>query len=147
MKMNSGNKTVLSGVDRIANKINIMMFIAVGLRDGVIISFFTLAVYDLAYLISSVRLNVAVIVYVVQIRYAIQFPIEPYGVFILYGSCSLFINMDNVVLATTFLTVAGCIYMFRPLQFKHIFTNYWSVVTMAIFAIVLLASIQHFRST
>lgn len=59
MKMNSGNKTVFSGVGRITNKINITSFIAVGLRDGVIISFFTLAVYDLAYLISSVRLNVA----------------------------------------------------------------------------------------
>lgn len=134
MELNAEIGTVFADVGVIANIINIKTFIAMGLSDGVIISFFVLAVFDLAYLIASECLGVAVIFYIAEMRYAIHFPIEPYGVFIFFGSCMIFINVANV-LTTTFLAVARCMCVFRPLQFKHIFTKHRAVVTMAIFGI------------
>ncbi|CAG5127963.1 unnamed protein product [Candidula unifasciata] len=134
MELSANFGTVFAGVGVIANLINIKTFIAMGLTDGVIMSFFALALFDLAYLISALCLGIAVIFYIKELKFSIHFPIEPYGIFMFFGTCMIFISVANV-LTTTFLAVARCMCVSRPLQFKHMFTRQRAVTIMIIFAI------------
>ncbi|CAG5132555.1 unnamed protein product [Candidula unifasciata] len=123
----------------VISNIIIRTFIAMGLSDGVTVSFLALAIFDLTYLIASLSLGVAVVFYVIEMRTKIRFKIEPYGVCLFFGSCMIFINLTNV-LATTFLAVARCMCVSRPLQFKNTFTRkraIYFMITFAIFSIII----------
>lgn len=130
--------TVLSLLGVISNIINIRVFIAMGLGDGVTVSFLALAIFDLTYLIASFSLGVSVAFSVYEQRSTVRFRIDPYGLSIFFGSVMILINETNV-LTTTFLAVARCMCVAKPLQFKNSFTRKRAILFMvgfALFAVV-----------
>ncbi|BFZ09723.1 hypothetical protein BsWGS_12762 [Bradybaena similaris] len=131
--------TILAFMGVITNIINIVTFIDMGLNDGVTVSFLALAIFDLTYLIASLSLGIAVVFYVTEMRSSVRFQIEPYGVCVFFGSCMVFISLTNV-LTTTFLAVARCMCVSRPLQFKNTFTRkraIYFMIGVAIFSVTI----------
>lgn len=129
---------LLSFLGIISNIINIRIFIAMGLNDGVIVSFLALAIFDLAYLIVSFSLGITTAIYVIELRYGNKFAIEPFGVKVYFFNITILINVGNM-LVTTYLAFARCMCIARPVQFKYTFTRRKAIVLsfgFAIFAIV-----------
>lgn len=130
--------TVLSVLGIISNIINIRTFIAMGLTDGITVSFLALAIFDLTYLVCSLSLGISVAFSVFEQKSITRFQIDPYGISIFSGSVMILINETNV-LTTTFLAVARCMCVAKPLQFKNTFTRKRAIIFMvgfAVFAVV-----------
>uniref|UniRef100_A0A0B6ZK51 G-protein coupled receptors family 1 profile domain-containing protein n=1 Tax=Arion vulgaris TaxID=1028688 RepID=A0A0B6ZK51_9EUPU len=114
--------TTLSLGGAISNVINIRTFIAMGLSDGITVTFLTLAIFDLAYLIVSFSLGVVVVFHVLELEYSFRFSIEPLSLCIYLFSMSVLIN-TGTTLIITFLAIARCMCVAKPLQFKNIFSR------------------------
>ncbi|CAG5127962.1 unnamed protein product [Candidula unifasciata] len=130
--------TILSVLGIISNIINIRTFVAMGLTDGITVSFLALAIFDLSYLVCSLSLGISVAFSVFEQKSLTRFMIDPYGISIFSGSVMILINETNV-LTTTFLAVARCMCVAKPLQFKNTFTRKRAIMFMvgfAVFAIV-----------
>ncbi|CAG5132329.1 unnamed protein product [Candidula unifasciata] len=115
--------TVLSLLGVISNIIIIRTFVTMGINDGVIVSFLSLAVFDLFYLIAGVSLGITIFI----------LPIQPFGLSIYFTNIMILVNVTNV-LATTYLAVARSMCVARPLQFKNTFTRERATMFMIIFA-------------
>lgn len=130
--------TVLSLLGVLSNIINIRVFVAMGLSDGVTISFLALAIFDLIYLIASLSLGTSVAFSVFEMRSSTRFKIDAYGLSIFIAGVMILISQINV-LTTTFLAVARCMCVAKPLQFKNTFTRGRALLFMvgfAVFAVV-----------
>lgn len=125
--------TILSFLGVVANIIIIRTFVAMGISDGVIVSFLSLAIFDLTYLIAGVSLGITVTLYVAELRSPIMFPIQPFGLSIYFTNIMILVNVANV-LTTTFLAVARSMCVVRPLQFKNTFTRKRAIIFMVMFA-------------
>ncbi|CAG5124029.1 unnamed protein product [Candidula unifasciata] len=130
--------TICSMLGIASNVINIKTFVAMGLNDSVTVSFLTLSVFDLAYVITTFCFAVSSAFSLIEQTYPILFPIEPYGVYVYFGNVLVLINVNNT-LTTTFLAVARCMCVAKPLHFKHTFTVKRTVVIMTAFAIFAVA--------
>ncbi|CAG5128752.1 unnamed protein product [Candidula unifasciata] len=114
--------TLLSFIGIVSNIINIITFVAMGLTDGITVSFLCLSIFDLAYLIPSFALGISIAFAVIELRTLIAFVVEPHGVSILIANFMVLVNVTNV-LTTTFLAVARCMCVAKPLHFKNWFTT------------------------
>ncbi|CAG5128753.1 unnamed protein product [Candidula unifasciata] len=130
--------TIFAFFGIISNAVNIKTFFAMGLKDSVTVSFLALSVFDLTYLISTCCFTIALAFSLIEKDYFKHFPIEPYGVYILFGHVLILINVTNT-LTTTFLAVARCMCVAKPLHFKHSFTVKRTVVIMTGFAVFAVA--------
>lgn len=130
---------VLSFLGIISNVINVRTFIIMGLHDGMTLSFMVLSVFDMAYLIASFCLGVSVSFYITELKYKTRFQIEPYGVSIFFANIMILLNVTNV-LTTTFLAVARCLCVAKPLHFKNYFTLKRTVIFLTSFAVLAVAT-------
>lgn len=124
---------VLSLLGIVSNVINIKTFVAMGLNDGVTVSFLALSVFDLIFLIASFCQAASASFNVIETSSSILFPVDPFGVTIFFGNVMILINVTNV-LSTTFIAVARCMCVAKPLHFKNSFTVKRTVYFMAGFA-------------
>ncbi|CAG5129864.1 unnamed protein product [Candidula unifasciata] len=122
----------------ISNTMNMATFIAMGLNDGVTISFLVLSFFDLIYILTSFSLGITVAFSTCERITPIRFPVEPYGLVVILGNIMILLITTNV-LATTFIAVARCMCVVKPLQFKNWFTVSRTVCFMAGFAIFAVA--------
>lgn len=127
--------TVLSLLGVVSNVINIRIFVAMGVKDGVTVSFLALAIFDLIYLITSLSLGISVIFHIIELQTTTRFPVQPYGILINIGAVMILVNITNV-LATTFIAVARCMCVAMPLQFKNMFTRKIAATFMLGFAFI-----------
>ncbi|CAG5128751.1 unnamed protein product [Candidula unifasciata] len=125
--------TLVSFMGIISNVINIKTFVAMGLNDGVTVSFLALSVFDLTYVASSFCQGISIALSTIELKTQTWFPVEPYGLMILFANISILINITNV-LTTTFLAVARCMCVAKPLHFKNAFTVKRTVYFMSGFA-------------
>ncbi|CAG5124032.1 unnamed protein product [Candidula unifasciata] len=130
--------TIFALLGIISNVINIKTFIAMGLKDSVTVSFLALSLFDLAYLVSTFCCTIALSFNVIEISYYEHLPIEPFGVHVFFGHVVILINVTNT-LTTTFIAVARCMCVAKPLHFKHSFTVKRTVIVMSGFAVFALA--------
>ncbi|BFZ09729.1 hypothetical protein BsWGS_12768 [Bradybaena similaris] len=93
-----------------------------GLAEGITVSFLFLSIFDLAYLAPSFALGIAIALGVVEIRTPTVFIVDPDAVSILLANFMVLVNVTNV-LTTTFLAVARCMCVAKPLHFKNWFTR------------------------
>lgn len=132
--------TVLAVVGVVSNVVSIRTFTAMGCSDGVTTSFLALAVFDLVYLIASVCLAVSVMFYFTELRSGTRFFWwNLSGFFLFFGGVMILINITNM-LATTYLAVARCMCVAKPLQFRNTFTHSRAimfVMSFAVFAIII----------
>lgn len=104
-----------------SNIINIRTFIAMGVSDGITVSFLALSIFDLTSMIAAVSLGISTTFHAVETQSSIRFPIQPYGVSVFLSNAMVLINVTNV-LTTTFISVARCMCVVKPLHFKNDFT-------------------------
>ncbi|CAG5124030.1 unnamed protein product [Candidula unifasciata] len=122
----------------VSNVINIKTFIAMGLKDSVTVSFLALSVFDMTYVVTVFCFSISSAFSLVETAYYKHFPIQPYGIYIFLASIAILVNVPNT-LTTTFLAVARCMCVAKPLHFKHLFTVKRTVVIMTGFAILAIA--------
>ncbi|BFZ09363.1 hypothetical protein BsWGS_12402 [Bradybaena similaris] len=122
----------------ISNVINIITFIAMGLADGVTVSFLTLSFFDLTYVVVSFCLGITTILATFEALTLIRFAVDPYGLSIILANTLIFIIVTNVQ-ATTFIAVARCMCVVKPLHFKNTFTISRTICFMTGFAIFAVA--------
>ncbi|KAK6986150.1 fMet-Leu-Phe receptor [Biomphalaria glabrata] len=123
------------------NILNIQTFMSMGLKDGLSISFTFLAFSDILYLSTVIARAVSFVFTTLETRSSFQtlFPIEPYGLYIFTGHAGrLPYVLSN--LTTTFLAVARCLCVARPLQFKTRFSRKTTVMILFLFFCFSLAS-------
>lgn len=130
--------TLFSVLGIISNVINIKIFLYMGLKDGITVSFLALSIFDLTYVIASFCIGISAAFTIIEMRCTTRFPAEPYGIMILFANILVLIAVTNV-LATTFLAVARCMCVAKPLNFKNCFTVKKTVYFMAGFAIFAVA--------
>ncbi|CAG5124025.1 unnamed protein product [Candidula unifasciata] len=131
--------TILAFIGIISNVINIRIFCSMGLTDGITVSFLSLSIFDLAYLIPSFSMGVSIGLGVIELRTPTAFVIEPQGVSILMAKIMVLVNITNV-LTTTFLAVARCMCVAKPLHFKNWFTKNRALGFILSFVILAVAS-------
>ncbi|CAG5124027.1 unnamed protein product [Candidula unifasciata] len=118
----------------ISNFINIKTFVAMGLNDGITVSFLALSIFDFAYLVFSFCLGISSAFRAVESLSSKRFDVEPYGVSVFVANVLIMVAVTNV-LTTTFLAVARCMCVAKPLHFKNYFTVKRTVYFMSGFAI------------
>ncbi|CAG5124028.1 unnamed protein product [Candidula unifasciata] len=126
--------TLLSLCGIVCNVINIITFVAMGLNDGVTVSFLALTIFDLTYVNASFCIGIASCFSLTERISTVLFPVEPYGVVVLLANIMIMLAVTNV-LTTTFLAVARCMCVAKPLHFKNYFTVKRTVYFMSGFAI------------
>ncbi|CAG5124024.1 unnamed protein product [Candidula unifasciata] len=131
--------TVLSFIGIVSNIINIRIFCAMGLADGITVSFLCLSIFDLAYLIISFALGISIVLGVIEHRTPKAFFIKPQGVSIILTNFMVLVNIINV-LTTTFLAVARCMCVAKPLQFKNWFSKTITLAFIGSFIVVSVVS-------
>ncbi|CAG5127966.1 unnamed protein product [Candidula unifasciata] len=129
---------ILSLLGIASNMINIITFVAMGLNDGVTVSFLALSFFDLMYVIASFCLGLASALGTVEVLTLTRYAVDPYGLSVLVANIMILLIVTNV-LATTFIAVARCMCVVKPLQFKNTFTVLRTVYFMAGFAIFAVA--------
>jgi hypothetical protein len=114
--------TVVSILGSASNIINIRTFIAMGLTDGVTVSFLLLSIFDLSFLVVSFCYGISIGLNIIEKKSNLRFQIEPYGLFVFFGNVMILLNVTNT-LTTTFVAVARCMCVAKPLQFKITFSR------------------------
>jgi hypothetical protein len=113
---------LISVIGVISNIINIKVFVAMGLHDGVTVSFLGLAIFDLAYLLSSLSLSVSTAFYIYELKTHATFYLDPYAILVYSATIMIILSISNI-LTTTFLAVVRCLCVAKPLQFKDTVTT------------------------
>lgn len=126
--------SIMSLGGALSNVVNIKTFIVMGLNDGVTISFLALAGIDLAYLLISLFFGITSSLYIIEYRYSAWFHINPLGLTIYLFNMMIIVNIANM-LVTTFLAVARCMCVAKPLQFKNSFTITRAVILLIGFVV------------
>ncbi|XP_059153487.1 uncharacterized protein LOC131939290 [Physella acuta] len=133
--------TVVSVLGCLGNALAIKTFLAMDLKDGVIVSFLVLAGSDLAYLVTMVADSVSLGFYLAEMtsQYRTWFPVEPYGVYIYLINLGILLHLLTV-LTTTFLAVARCICVALPYSFKDLFSRRRSIWVHVTFCLLTVGS-------
>ncbi|XP_059156616.1 uncharacterized protein LOC131941388 [Physella acuta] len=124
--------TVFSSFGVATNSLNLATFVQIGPTDGVTVSFLCLSVTDLGFSLVSLAGGVATILSMLEAKLRVRFQIDPYAVTVFCGTVSSMLYVVTV-LNTTFLAVARCLCVARPLHFKHLVTTKVSVVFFLVF--------------
>lgn len=124
---------LLSANGILLNAVSIRTFILMNLTDGVTVSLLFTAVFDLAYFLISFSIGVTLTLYIIEQKYSVHFFIDPFGVSIYFFNMMILINITNIFI-TTFLAIARCMCIARPLYFKNAFTIRRAVVLTVGFA-------------
>ncbi|XP_059175065.1 uncharacterized protein LOC131955107 [Physella acuta] len=113
---------VVSFLGAVGHAFAIRTFVAMGLKDGVTLSFLFLSVSDLLYLISITAASVSYIFLSIELlsHFAVYFPVDPYGLNTYFINCGSGFYA-NTMLTITFLSIARCLSVAKPLWFRSIF--------------------------
>ncbi|CAG5127964.1 unnamed protein product [Candidula unifasciata] len=118
----------------ISNTINIKIFIIMGMGDSGTVSLLALSIFDLLYSIIALCAGVSGILAMVELRCGVVFAIEPFGVGVIFANVMTLINVPNT-LVTTFIAVARCMCVAKPLHFRNMFTRTRTVICSIVFTL------------
>ncbi|CAG5132581.1 unnamed protein product [Candidula unifasciata] len=120
---------ILSTVGFLGNLINVQTFIAMRLEDGFTVSFLVLSVSDLCFTLTMFLRAAA----------SFFFWIDPYTMYIFFANFCIVLYIMTV-LTTTFLAVARCMCVVRPLHFRNSFTRSRCIFILSCFALFTIIS-------
>ncbi|XP_059159170.1 galanin-like G-protein coupled receptor npr-9 [Physella acuta] len=132
---------VVSLVGVVGNSLTIRTFIAMGLKDGVTLSFLFLSVCDLLFLVLEGASSISCVFVCVErvSNYTTYFPVDPYSVdFYLLLCASEFYHCAMVTII--FLAIVRCLSVASPLWFRNkLGTKLVSIVASSVIAISVFA--------
>ncbi|BFZ09730.1 hypothetical protein BsWGS_12769 [Bradybaena similaris] len=129
----------------VSNIINIRTFCAMGLADGITVSFLSLSIFDLMLLAPSLLLGITISMTVTENRTPTAFAIDPHALSILLANIIGISSVTNI-LPTTFLAVARCMCVAKPLHFKNWFTTNRTLRFTISFAVIAVVSFTPFMA-
>ncbi|CAL1543318.1 unnamed protein product [Lymnaea stagnalis] len=123
MGMYSCVDIILSTVGIITNVVNIKTFLAMGADDGVTVSFLFLSASELLCCLDALGQKLSMALWTTEMAsgYRIWFYVQPYAFNIFFGNIRTCL-FAMPVLITTYLAVAKCMCVVRPLSFKNVFS-------------------------
>ncbi|BFZ17956.1 hypothetical protein BsWGS_20995 [Bradybaena similaris] len=132
---------LVSALGLVGNAINIQTFIAMKLEDGVTVSFLVLSLSDECFTLTMFLRGASSIFYTAEmaLNYTFWFPVEPYAIYIFFVNFGIVMYVMTV-LTTTFLAVARCMCVARPLHFKNAFTRRRCIIILSCFAVFTIVS-------
>ncbi|KAI8791447.1 fMet-Leu-Phe receptor [Biomphalaria glabrata] len=130
----------LAFLGTLGNVVNIYTFVKMGLKDGMTISLLALSISDLAYDVATFSMAASFFCMMLETfsKYSFWFKIEPYGVYIYSGHVS---RMPYILsnLTTTYLAVARCLCVAKPISFKNMFgvkLTVYLLITFGVFSVI-----------
>ncbi|XP_005096770.1 uncharacterized protein LOC101854565 [Aplysia californica] len=112
----------------VANIVNMIVFIKIGLEDGITVAFFALAISDLLFVGFYLMVNVLAFLHnVLKLRQYLHF--GSLAFLLVWYSYAFF---DASMLITVFLAVQKCACVAIPLLFKNVFTRSRCVVVVVV---------------
>ncbi|KAK6986958.1 hypothetical protein BgiMline_016630 [Biomphalaria glabrata] len=103
--------------------ISIKTFCLMGLDDGMTFTFFVLSITELAYSVFCLAMSVASVFHCVELTAPkTLFIIDPFSLLIYFANICVMVHMSIQVI-TTFLAVARCLCVVKPIHFKNAFTK------------------------
>ncbi|CAL1530805.1 unnamed protein product, partial [Lymnaea stagnalis] len=115
--------TILTLFGAAGNAVNVRTFVCMGINDGFAISFLALSVLDLSYLVVALAMAVSTAFFTVELKQPhIFFSVQPYALAIYFGNFGVMLYL-TIQLTTTFIAVARCMCVAKPLHFKNAFTR------------------------
>ncbi|KAI8792293.1 hypothetical protein BgiMline_016627 [Biomphalaria glabrata] len=113
---------VLATYSMTGNILSIKTFILMGLDDGMTITFFVLSLTELIFCIFAMAMSVGFLFHCFELLHPlVTFSVDPYGLLIYFGNICVMVHMSIQVI-TTFLAVARCMCVVKPIHFKNAFT-------------------------
>ncbi|CAL1546006.1 unnamed protein product [Lymnaea stagnalis] len=136
----AGLDMVLSTWGLLANTINVKTIAAMGPDDGVTVSFLYLSLSEGLCCLLAFGQKLAMAFWVMEMAtgYAAWFHVNPYVFNVLLGNIRTSFFMIPV-LVTTFLAVAKCLCVVKPLGFRGMFparTTHWVMISICVFSLV-----------
>lgn len=116
----------------VGNIITTKTFLSLGLKDGILLSFTALSISDLLFLLSMLCRGVFIKLFILEVHsdYKVWLHSDPVGVSLIFANLEIVLYV-NTVLITTYLALARCVCVVRPLQFRNIFTRSVSLRCLA----------------
>ncbi|XP_059173752.1 uncharacterized protein LOC131954213 [Physella acuta] len=132
----------------LGNYVNIQTFVAMGLNDGVTVTFLVLSILDLCYILVCLAMSVGTMLIVIEYKIPkVVFSVQPYAIGLTFGNIGVLFS-SNIQLVTTFLSIARCMCIAKPLHFKFVFTrNVCCAVLFVISCFTLLANLPVLATT
>ncbi|CAL1546405.1 unnamed protein product, partial [Lymnaea stagnalis] len=129
----------VSSFGLVTNAINIKTFISMGVDGGLNLSFLFLSCSEFVCFLAALGYEMAMAFWVTEIvtNYKIWFDIHPYAINNFFGNVRNCL-FEIPVLITTYLSVAKCMCVVRPLHFKNMFSvskTVWVMIGISVFAI------------
>ncbi|CAL1546406.1 unnamed protein product [Lymnaea stagnalis] len=129
----------VSSFGLVTNAINIKTFISMGVDGGLNLSFLFLSCSEFVCFLAALGYEMAMAFWVTEIvtNYKIWFDIHPYAINNFFGNVRNCL-FEIPVLITTYLSVAKCMCVVRPLHFKNMFSiskTFWVMIGISVFAI------------
>ncbi|KAK0039882.1 fMet-Leu-Phe receptor [Biomphalaria pfeifferi] len=113
---------VLATCSMTGNILSIKTFILMGLDDGMTITFFVLSLTELIFCVFAMAMSVSFLFHCFELLHPlVTFSVDPYGLLIYFGNICIMVHMSIQVI-TTFLAVARCMCVVKPIHFKNAFT-------------------------
>ncbi|CAL1531189.1 unnamed protein product [Lymnaea stagnalis] len=132
---------ILAFMGCLGNVTAIKVFVSMGLKDGVTLSFLFLTTTDLLYLITMAIHSVALQLFVIEKKtsHGTWFWIEPFGIYIFFANIGNLIYFVTIMI-TTLLAVVRCLCVATPFRFKHMFNRKTSFMTCIVFCVLATSS-------
>lgn len=123
----------------VANSLNVKTFIAMGIHDGVSVTFLTLSLADFCYTTVTLIQAISALVESMEHKHDLSFYIDPFAVMFFSANVGVTIYIVTI-LTTTYLATVRCLCIARPLHFKNMFTKNTSIVASVAFSIIAVIS-------
>ncbi|KAK6989556.1 hypothetical protein BgiMline_012785 [Biomphalaria glabrata] len=113
---------VLAMFSIVGNVLSVKTFILMGLEDGMTITFFVLSITELIFCIFVIGMSFGFLFHCFEVLHPlVTFSVDPYGLMVYLGNICVIAHMSIQVI-TTFLAVARCMCVVKPIHFKNAFT-------------------------
>ncbi|XP_059175072.1 uncharacterized protein LOC131955113 [Physella acuta] len=137
----SSTRALIAALGCMGNVINIYIFMKLGFNEGMNLSLTLLSCFDLLYLVTVISRSVSFVFFAYERthRWTMWFPVQPYAVVIFCGNAGRIPHAFSNLM-TTFVALARCASVAKPLQFKQTFSQQLTVIWAIIFVVFAVVS-------
>ncbi|XP_059175071.1 uncharacterized protein LOC131955112 [Physella acuta] len=137
----SSTRALIAALGCMGNVINIYIFLKLGFNEGMNLSLTLLSCFDLLYLVTVISRSVSFVFFAYERthNWTMWFPVQPYAVYVFCVHAGR-IPQASSNLMTTFVALARCASVAKPLQFKQTFSQQLTVIWAIIFVVFAVVS-------
>ncbi|XP_059175063.1 uncharacterized protein LOC131955105 [Physella acuta] len=137
----SSTRALIAALGCMGNVINIYIFLKLGFNEGMNLSLTLLSCFDLMYLVTVISRSVSFVFLAYERTHhrTMWFPVQPYAVYIFCGHAGRIPHASSNLM-TTFVALARCASVAKPLHFKQTFSQQLTVIWATVFVVFAVVS-------